>query len=44
MRKKKKAVDPTKVIRRAWGFNPTTRVKGSKKDYNRKDKSWGKED
>ena len=44
MRKKNKIADPTRATRRTWGFNPATRVKASKKNYSRKDKSWGKED
>jgi hypothetical protein len=37
-----KVEDPTKLSRKTWGFNPTTRVKPSKKRYSRKNKSWKK--
>jgi hypothetical protein len=43
--KKKKRKNPLPKVRRSWGINPKTRVKPSKKEYNRteekkKEKDW----
>jgi hypothetical protein len=51
MAKKKKKIkitidkieNPHSLSRKTWGFNPVTRVKQSKKRYNRKNKSWKKD-